>query len=446
MPQDRHAGLLSLAWLRAGGNILLTTFVLGGYYAASLGLSGLIVATVTGAALGNLLPAVSGLRSARYGVDEYVGLRSAYGLRGANVGVLVLVLCNYGWIGIYASLAGTSAATALQRVGHPVAHSYTVFALGFGIVAPVLLLSRPRAVFAVVKYAVPLLVLFALLLLWKEVTRFGVRRITGFHATHAVDWQYAIEAQVAYGASWLPYMGAWNRFARTERAAFYGTWAGMGAVAVLLSLVGGIATMMTGSPQPSVWAVRSGLGVPVLILISVSTVVSGAVLLHSSAEALRTALPRLPTPAVLLAAALPSVLLVYAGSLTSKFSVLLTIAGGIIAPYWGVALGDYFLVRRTRLDIAALVAPGRSPYWYRGGFNLLAVGTWLVGVAAWLVIGGWQTPFRWLDVGAGHQVFQAVTATAPVVAGSALLYTAVMRLAQRWPLRRGAAAGHERIA
>ncbi|MHB1928368.1 MAG: cytosine permease [Acidimicrobiales bacterium] len=421
-----------MTWLRGGGNILLTTFVLGGYYAASLGLAGLVVVTITGAALGNLLPAVSGLRSARYGVDEYVGIRSTYGLRGANIGVLVLVLCNYGWIGIYSSLAGTSASTALTRLGHPVAGSYTLFALVLGIVAPVTILAlSPRVVFRVVKYAVPLLILFAVLLLWKELTRFGLHRIAAFRPTHAVDWQYAVEAQVAYGASWLPYMGAWNRFARTERAAFFGTWVGMGFVAVLLSLIGGIATMMTGSPQPSVWAIRSGLGIPVLLLISVSTVVSSAVLLYSSAEALRTAIPRLPTPVVLVAAAAPSIALVYEGSLTSKFSVLLTIAGGIIAPYWGVALGDYFLLRGQRLDVASLVESGRSPYWYLGGFNLLAVGTWLVGVAAWLCVGGWQTPYRWLAFAPGRHVFEAVTATAPIVVLSALLYTAAVRFALR---------------
>jgi hypothetical protein len=43
---DRYAGTGLMFWLWCGGNILLTTFVLGGYYAAALGALGMIVVTI----------------------------------------------------------------------------------------------------------------------------------------------------------------------------------------------------------------------------------------------------------------------------------------------------------------------------------------------------------------------------------------------------------------
>ncbi len=42
------------------GNILLTTFLLGGYYATALGAVGMIVVTNAGSTIGNLFPSLSG--------------------------------------------------------------------------------------------------------------------------------------------------------------------------------------------------------------------------------------------------------------------------------------------------------------------------------------------------------------------------------------------------
>lgn len=42
---------------------------------------------------------------------------------------------------------------------------------------------------------------------------------------------------------------------------------------------------------------------------------------------------------------------IYVGSLQDNFNNILTGAGALLAPYWGVALGDYFLLRRQRVDL-----------------------------------------------------------------------------------------------
>jgi NCS1 family nucleobase:cation symporter-1 len=44
-----------------------------------------------------------------------------------------------------------------------------------------------------------------------------------------------------------------------------------------------------------------------------------------------------------------------------------------------VLIADYYLIRRTRLDLDGLYAQ-RGPYWYRGGFNLWAIVALGVGI------------------------------------------------------------------
>lgn len=440
---ERYAGGLTMFWLWCGGNILLTTFLLGGYYAAALGAVGMVVVTIAGSVIGNLFPSLSGLRSARYGVDEYVGMRSTYGTFGAYIGILLLVFVNFGWIGILASVAGNSGKASLAELGVHWRTWYTVFALGCGLIIPTAMLYiSPKTVFVLVKVAVPLLIVFAVWLLIKQFTQFGWHSIESHKPTHAVSWQYALEANISYAVSWFAYMGAWNRFAKSEKGAFWGAWAGFAFIAILFAVVGGIATITTGSGDPSVWASRSGLGVPALAIIIFSTIINNAMLLYCSAMGVRTAFPKLNYHALVVVVGLPSIVFIYEGSLQNNFNDILTGVGALIAPYWGVALGDYFLVRRQRIDLVGLYRGEGGPYWYRGGFNLVAVAVWILGAALWVFLGGWQSSLSWLHIGAGEPFFNKLTATAPVIVITALAYWGVnyVLAARAQKVREGAPA------
>src|SRR5205814_2102263 len=55
------------------------------------------------------------------------------------------------------------------------------------------------------------------------------------------------------------------------------------------------------------------------------------------------------------------------------YSSLLGAVGGIL-------IADYFVLRRTRLDLKGLYQ-GEGPYWYRGGFNPAALAALAAGIA-----------------------------------------------------------------
>lgn len=438
---DRYAGNLLMFWLWAGGNVLLTTFLLGGYYAAAVGAVAMIVISFAGNILGCLWPSMTGLRSARYGVDEYVGMRSTFGTFGAYIGVFLLVTINFGWVGILANIAGASGAAAVQQVTRTGDFSatfglnwFTLFALVGGIVIPVAMLYvSPKTVFTLVKWTVPLLLIFAAVLLIKLLTTFGWQSISAVRPNHSVSFAYGIEAAVAYNISWFPYMGSWNRFAKSERGAFWGAWIGLALVGVLYSIIGGLATLATGAADPSVWATRSGLGLPALYIIILSTIINVAMLLYASVMGLKVALPKLNYHLLVAIIALPSIPFLYQGTLNSKFNEILTVVGALLAPYWGVALGDYFLLRRQRIHVANLYRRG-GPYWFTAGFNLGAILTWLVGVALWVYLAGWTTTVPWIqNLGRGASLYNVITASTPVIVVCALLYYLIgYRLGYAW--------------
>ncbi len=63
----------------------------------------------------------------------------------------------------------------------------------------------------------------------------------------------------------------------------------------------------------------------------------------------------------------------------------LGVVGGLLGTVAGILIADYWVVRRTVLDVADLYRPG-GRYWYTGGWNWRAVAAFLVGGV--LAIGG----------------------------------------------------------
>ena len=68
--------------------------------------------------------------------------------------------------------------------------------------------------------------------------------------------------------------------------------------------------------------------------------------------------------------------------------------GTLLGPFDGIAIADYWLVRKLRLDLVGLYSPG-ARYDYAGGWNLRAVAALVVG---WIppLIGLWYAPLHFL--------------------------------------------------
>jgi NCS1 family nucleobase:cation symporter-1 len=74
---------------------------------------------------------------------------------------------------------------------------------------------------------------------------------------------------------------------------------------------------------------------------------------------------------------------------------------GLLGAIGGVLIADYFIIRRTRLDLPGLYRK-EGPYWYLGGFNPLAVIALAAGIApcvpGFLTTVGWaEFPPRWRE-------------------------------------------------
>lgn len=422
--KNRYANSLMLFWLWAGGNVLLATFMVGSYYAESLGLIPMIIASIFANLAAYTLCAWSAQRSAKYGIDEMVSIRPTFGYRGSLFGVVILVGINFGWIGILAAMTGSATQTVVATMtgGFSFTGDFSVYALSGGIIIPlVLLLFNPKIGFWLAKISVPILMLFTIYILIKLLSGGYWAQMSEVQPTYETGWAFAFEACVAFAVAWQPYLGAWNKFAKSERGAFWGTYLGLGLIGILFGIIGGFATLITGQIDPSIWAVELNLGLSALFIIILGTITSAALLLYGGIMAVMSVFPKWNYHLIATVLAVPSIFLVYAGTLQEIFSLILIFVGFLAGPYWAVVMADYFFLRKQRIDVKECFNP-YGKYRYFKGFNPVAIGAQIMGMVLWIYLGGWLSGFESLTYLSGMNLFDYVSVTLPSMIVSGLIY------------------------
>lgn len=424
---ERNIGFFPMLWLWASGNVLLASFLIGSYYALDLGVTGTILVSITANGFAYIICALSCQKSARYGLDEVVALRPTFGMRGASVGGVIIFLITCGWVGILSSMTGSASLIIMQNnFGMPsFTGDYNVYALVFGILIPLLLIGiKPNLGLKLFNVASPLMILFALYMLWRILTTQQLELRNIEQGASLFGASMAIELCFGYAIAWLPFLGAWSRFASSERSAYWASFLGLAVVGGLFAMVGGLATLITGEMDPVVWSTQLGLGISSLIIVILGTITSVALLVYSSAVAVVSMTSRISFRNACMIVAIPSGLLVFSTSLQALFNFIMLFMGLIVGTYWGVAICDYFLIKNQKIDVPSCFEE-KGPYEYYKGWNLNAFYAMGAGCVVWIFLGGWMSEVSWLTFSLGKSLFTYLTASLPAMLVSAATYYAL---------------------
>lgn len=105
------------------------------------------------------------------------------------------------------------------------------------------------------------------------------------------------------------------------------------------------------------------------------------------------------------------------GSFLDTFQIFLGYLGAVFPPCIAILVADYFFIRKKKYDISQF-SNKNGPYWYKNGINPVAIGCFLLGVAAYFV--GQQIPFVMASIGAVFFCF-IITGAAYLIAAKALM-------------------------
>ncbi len=343
----------------------------------------------------------------KFGIPYPVFARLWFGTRGAHVPALARAVIAAGWFGINSWFAGQALDAILTRI----VPSWTGLAWHLGIAFAIfwainvlIAMRGPQAIGRLAQFSAPTLALGAIaLFVW------AVHAAGGFGPLFAqpakihgsafwASFAPSVVGVIAFWATLALNIPDYTRYATSQRAQVRGQIFSMPLTMALFSFIGIVVTSATvalfGTAlwNPVELIVRFPAPVVVvagiIIILSSVTINVGANVM-APARAFENLAPKHVSFALgavftgLLSLVMQPWYLL--SSFTNYIFVWLGAYGAMLGAFDGIAIADYWLVRKRRLDLAQLYAP-KGAYGYAGGINPFALGALAIG---WmLAVGG----------------------------------------------------------
>ena len=407
---ERHWTVLSMASLWVGMVVCVPTYMLaGGLIDQGMSWSQAVLTVMLGNVIVLAPMILNGHPGTKYGVPFPVLARASFGIHGAHVPSLMRALVACGWFGIQTWVGGAAifalldvmlsadltALADLPVLGINIAE-FLCFLAFWGL--QVLIIQRGvESIRVLESAAAPFLIIMGLaLLLWAYVKADGFGPMLStpsqFGPGGAREGQFwsvffpSLTAMVGFWATLSLNIPDFTRYAKSQRDQVLGQAIGLPTTMTLFAFIGVAVTSATtvifGEPvwDPTVLLGKMGGGVAIvlsLIALTVATLSTNiAANVVSPANAMINVNPRKISfrmggyvTAGLGIAIFPWKLLESTGSYIFTWLVGYS---ALLGPIGGILIIDYFVLRKTELDLEGLYQQ-RGPYTYKNGFNPAAL-------------------------------------------------------------------------
>jgi putative hydroxymethylpyrimidine transporter CytX len=398
-----------LLWSSLGISLLV---LVAGTLLSPLGLAQALLAVGVGAAAGCALLGLAGLIGARRRVPGMVLLRGPLGERGSYLPSGLNVLQNLGWATFELIVIAAAADALADRIfGF---RERWVWVLVFGAAAVLLAVAGPIAFARRYVRRVGVWVVAASLayLAWWTLDGADLGALWAANGEGGLTFWQGVDLTVAMAASWLPLAADYTRFARSGRAAFWGTALGYLVPLVLLYSLGVVLFLSRGLGDSTalLTAIATGglASALALLALTVDETDEPFANIYSAALSLQNVFP---------AASQRLLILIVGGAATvgalavdlGRYQSFLFLLGSFFIPLFGVLAADFLVGEEAPVSVR-----------WRG------LAAWLGGLAAYHWIQptgpGWWTTL--LDELPGSGTF-AGGASLPSFALAFALYAAL---------------------
>ena len=334
---------VGLLWGNLGVSLLV---LVAGTLLAGLGLRAALGAIVVGALIGCALLGLAGLVGAERRLPGMVLLRDPLGQRGSYLPTVLNVLQNLGWA-TFELIVISAAADALAdhvfgfRARWIWVLVFAALTTGLALAGPISFVRRWARRFAV--WAVLASIAY---LTWWALEGAGARSLWTAAGEGGLSFWQGVDLTVAMAASWLPLAADYTRFARSGRAAFWGTALGYLVPLVWLYGLGALLFLAHGLAEPTavlIAVAAGGAGSAVALLaLTVAETDEPFANVYSAAVSLQNVAPWAPQR--LLIVALGSLAAVGALAVElGRYQSFLFLLGSLFVPLFGVLAGDFLL-------------------------------------------------------------------------------------------------------
>jgi len=336
-------------WFSLGVGLMVLQ--LGALLAPGLGMTGALLAILSGTAVGVVLLGAVAVIGSDTGLSAMANLKRTLGDRGAVLPALLNLVQLVGW-GAFEIMVMRDAASLLATRafgGDSWLISPALWTLLFGGLATLLAVTGPLTFVRRIlrKWGIWLLLGACVWLTWNLLVKADLAQLWARQGDGSLPFALGFDIAIAMPLSWLPLIADYSRFGKAARRVFGGTVLGFFVGNVWLMSLGVAYTLAfasSGEVNALLLALAgAGLGIP-LLLILLDESENAFADIHSAAVSVGVLLPFKVERLALAIGALCTLIAWFAP--LAEYQNFLLLIGSVFAPLFGVVLVDHYLLSR----------------------------------------------------------------------------------------------------
>ena len=362
--------------------------------------------------LGNLIVLVPMLLNAhagaKYGIPFPVFIRAPFGVRGANLAAILRAIVACGWFGIQSWIGGTAIHAMLAVIWPGVATNKGILwvcFLGFWLLNMVVVWRGVESIRHLQAFGAPFMFVMAgALLVWVRMKAgsFGamLSAPSQFHSAGEFLRVFfpSLTAMVGYWATLALNIPDFTRYSKSQSAQSWGQAFGLPVAMVLYTFVGiavtSASTVLFGHPIWNPIALIGAFHEPVVAFIALIAILVATLNVNIGANVVSPSNDFSNLYPRLISFRTGGIITGFLGLAMCPWKLLATpdayifgwLVGysGLLGPVAGIMVADYFLIRKTELDVNSLYHR-EGVYYYTKGINPRAIAALVLGVAIALI-------------------------------------------------------------
>jgi NCS1 nucleoside transporter family len=365
---------------------------------AGLSFQGAVVAITGGTMLAMIFYVTMATVGADYGIPGQVATRMTYGLRGAKyVPSLLRTIASTYWFA-FQTVAGSIAVVAVLRHWTGTTYSLVTVSLIFGFLQAVVAIVGYDSLKFLSRAALPFKILvlgyILILLTTHNDPNFAPSAVLAYAGLPTSNWVLFVTWGNAVAAGSITMVTDAADFCRYTRSRFdmwWGTLAGKFLGAAFACILGAYGAAATLGKVANVFDVASGLTsgwiayLAFLLVIGLDNWTINVLNLYTGGLSLSNILERMGRFWTTLIISVLGVALSAVPDVVNSYTSYAGLLGNVFSPITGVLIADYLVMKRSRIDLAALFRRD-DIYWYWKGFNPVAIIWTLLGFVIYLYL------------------------------------------------------------
>ncbi|HEV2706469.1 MAG TPA: NCS1 family nucleobase:cation symporter-1 [Pyrinomonadaceae bacterium] len=405
--RERTWSTWNIAALWIGMSVVITTYTLaGGFIEAGMNWWQAMVTILLGNTIVLVPMVLNAHAGTKYGVSFPVLCRASFGTKGANVPAVLRAIVACGWFGIQTWIGGDALDklfAAMYGGWNGLAGGASVFGVAlhtwvaffiFWAIEVFIILKGVEGIKYLETWSAPLLLAGgAVLLVWASWRAGGLGRVlsesSALQKQQNNFWTIfpgALTASVGYWATLSLNIPDFTRYARSQRSQMLGQALGLPLTMTAFAFIGVAVTSATlliyGVAIPNPVDLMARFDSVLVILFATAVIFAAQLTTNMAANVVSPANdfsnlnPRLISYVTggLITALIGVVMMPWKlmASMGAYIFTWLIGYSGLMGAIAGILICDYWVLRRQRLNLAALFDP-RGRYSYRDGFNWAAI-------------------------------------------------------------------------